>query len=422
MKPIPIYTLANVLGLKHPSTDLVCSAAIDSREVSAGDLFFAIKGDRVDGHDYLCEVANRHAAAAIVDTSYRGDPGIPLLRVPDVSAALHTLARYVLKKMDAKVVGITGSAGKTTTKEFAKCLLKDSFNLFASPKSYNSQLTLPLSILMTKGDEKLLLLEMGMSERGQIAKLVETAPPDIALLTTVLLQHVDHFPEGLIGIAKEKAAIFSHEKTKLGLLPYGMAHFDEVASVGKCVKKTFSSEYIEADFFFEMKEANLPLKIYDHNLAAAVSLALSLDVPIELIYKRALALQLPPMRFEKIERSKVTFINDSYNANPVAMKAALSALPEPKKGKKRIAVLGAMNALGHTASKEHRDVALAALSLVDHVLCIGEHWQEENKSMEHFTDRQALEMRLVELVRPGDVILLKGSRVFALDQILNIFP
>ncbi len=444
MKPLPICVLANLLGKAHSSQNLVRGAAIDSRLVKADDVFFALPGQHVDGHAFLSEVAKKHAALAIVHESYHGDPGLPLLHVADVQATLHELAHIMLKKSSSKVIAITGSVGKTTTKEFAKTLLSSNYSVFASPRSYNSQATLPLSILLADGNEDFLILEMGMSEPGQIAKLVKTAPPDVALLTTVALQHVDLFPDGLAGIAREKAAIFSHEKTKLGLIHHEMPFFDMAFKSGSCPKKTFSYLSPEADFYMEMRKGcvivypkgdapiqlhpTLPIKVYHQNLTAAIALARYLEVPWSLIQEAVYSLKLPAMRFEKVELSGITFINDAYNANPDAMKAALESLPKPKAGGKTIAVLGEMNALGIYAEGGHASVAQSALNYADLLLSLGGHcltmkriWDENKKPAEHFENRSSLEEYLIKVAKPGDVVLLKGSRALALDEVLKRF-
>lgn len=434
MKPTPFNALAKLLDIFHISQTLISGVAIDSRQIKVGDLFFALPGERVDGHTFIQEAFLQGASGVVVNEDYQGELfGLPSLRVPNVLAALQELARKSLQKRSSLVVAITGSLGKTTTKEFTKALISSTYSVFAAPLSYNSQATVPLSILMAEGTEEVLILEMGMSEPGNIQNLLSIAPPDIAALTTVALQHVSHFPDGLEGICREKASIFAHPKTRLGIvnkeIPYCVESY-------ACKKKSFSIAQREADYFLELIpkgvlvhprgepffeiEMHLPLKVHYQNFLAAVAIARALDVPWDCIKEVAPLLKLPPMRFERVEKEGIVFINDAYNANPDSMKAALTALPEPAAGGKKIAVLGDMNALGGFSEKGHAEVVEIALQSVDILLCLGHRFQNA-QGIECFESRSELEKRLKELAEPGDVVLLKGARVHALEQILHRF-
>ena len=443
MRPLPLNVLAKMLALSHTCQTLVQGVAIDSRKVTAGDLFFALPGNRVDGHAFLKEVAAKGAAGAVVREDFRGeDGGLPLIRVPDVLAALQDLARKTLAGRSSQVIAITGSLGKTTTKEFAAALLRSRYRVFSSPLSYNSQATVPLSILMADGNEDYLILEMGMTHEGNINNLISIAPPDIALITTIAVQHAINFSDGLAGISREKASIFSHAKTRLGLMHRDITHYEAVASTGACPKKTFSLAKREGDYFLETTTGgvrvhskgeapcscslNLPIKVHHHNFLAAVALARNLDVSWSLIQEAAPSLKLPPMRFEAVEKQGILFINDAYNANPDAMKAALENLPKPQPGKKTIAVLSEMDALGAYSEEGHTSVAQAALQHADCLLCLGARceamcavWSQAAKPVELFQNRTDLAAALKALAQPGDVILLKGARSYALDDLLN---
>ncbi|NGX54286.1 MAG: hypothetical protein K1000chlam4_01011, partial [Chlamydiae bacterium] len=424
---------------------VISGAAIDSRKVKIGDLFFALPGEQVDGHDFLQQAATNGAVAAVVKDDYSGEPfGLELLRVADVREALQGIARQMLEQRSSKVIAITGSIGKTTTKEFLATLLGGSFRVFASPRSYNSQLTVPLSILMADGDEDIHILEMGMTHEGQIEKLVSIAPPDIALLTKVAIQHACNFLDGISGIAREKGMIFSHPKTTLGIVDYETHHLDEIVKVGDCPKRTFSMVSKKADDYLELIPGgvrifakgeepmeirlNLPMKEIYHNFLAAVVVARSLELPWSVIQERARLLKLPPMRFEQIEKQGILFINDAYNANPDAMKAAIENLPKPQSGKKRIGVLGEMDALGMYSEGGHALVAEVALEYLDQLICLGSRcevmqkiWHREKKPVMLCQSREEVEEQLKKCVEPGDVVLLKGCRACGLDRIVDIF-
>lgn len=445
MKPTPFHVFANLLSLNHSCQTLVQGVAIDSRKVEAGDLFFALPGNRVDGHSFLEEIASKGAVGAVVREDYVGqEHGLALLRVPDVRVALQQLARVSLARRRSKVIAITGSLGKTTSKEFTAALLRSRYKVYASPHSYNSKLTVPLNILTADGDEDYLILEMGMTHAGDLQGLISIAPPHIALLTTVAVQHAINFSDGITGISREKASIFSHPQTVLGILHRDIAHFDEAMAVGTCPKQTFSLSTPEADFYLEPSEKgvlihtkgespvfcplNLPIKVHHHNFLAAVAVARALHVPWEAIVEVSATLKLPPMRFEPVEKQGILFINDAYNANPDAINAALENLPKPKPGKKTIAVLSEMDALGTYSEEGHTQVAQTALSHADHLLCVGTRcapmcalWEAAGKPVQLHLTRADLGVALKALAEPGDVVLLKGARSYALDQLLAFF-
>jgi UDP-N-acetylmuramoyl-tripeptide--D-alanyl-D-alanine ligase len=445
MKPTPLKYFTRLLDLPGNFASIILGVCIDSRKIEKGDLYFALTGNRVDGHDFLEEVAKKGAVAAVVKNSYTGPNfGLELLFVPDVIVALHTLGSQVMAGRKGKVVGITGSIGKTTTKEFTADLLKTSFSVARSPLSYNSQATLPLSILKFDGDEEIFVLEMGMSEKGEIAKLVSIAPPDIALITTVSAQHTNSFPDGILGVEKEKAALFSHPKTRIGILNRDMSCFERVRDVGSCKKITFSTLSPLGDYRLEVsgkgvvitdidgKKISFPhfLPVLGHyqNFLGAAIIARQLNVPWEEIQRLAPTLKLPPMRFERVEKQGIVFINDAYNANPEATAAALKSLPQPEEGCKKIAVLSEMNALGVHNEEGHMLVAVAAFENVDEVICIGKNCEiiknffEKNNKIAHLVDtKEALLSMLKMRALRGDVVLIKGARAYALEEILARF-
>lgn len=445
MRPIPFHVLTKTFGEKQSLQKLVSGVAIDSRKVKPGDLFFALSGNKVEGDQFLHEAKARGAIGAVVKKEFQKESeDLPLIRVSNVLDALQMLAKEVLSKMKTKVVAITGSLGKTTTKDFTTTLLRSTYKVASSPLSYNSQATLPLSILLADGDEDILILEMGISKPGEMERLVAIAPPDIAVLTTISIQHTCHFSEGLIGIVKEKGKIFSHKKTKIGICHKDIEHYDEVSSIGLCDKINFSLISKNANYFLEILpgkikiypqveppleiEFGLPLKPHYQNYLAAVAVARSFGVPWSFIKDVSPTLKLPPMRFERVEREGIVFINDAYNANPDSMKAALEQLPEPKSGCKVIAVLGEMTELGKYSEEGHSLVAKTALLKCDILLCLGSFckimqqiWEEEGRHVEHFDNFESLLKALKIHVQSGDVVLLKGARSLGLEKILESF-
>jgi UDP-N-acetylmuramoyl-tripeptide--D-alanyl-D-alanine ligase len=416
----------------------------DSKEVLPGDLFFALQGQKVDGHAYLEEVALKGAIGAVVSKEYRGEEcGLCLLRVENVLKSLHQLARIVHALRKVRVIGVTGSVGKTTTKEFIATLLEEKFRVDKTPGNANSQVGVPLSILNSKGDKEVFVMEMGMSLPHEIEQLVAIAPPEVAIITKVALAHAAFFPDGLEGIAAAKAEILSHPCTRLAILNAQVAQFSS-AKAGSCLKMTYGTEEVGTDcdfvlcregsnfYVIENKERTpfftLPFSASHlcEDFIGAAAVARGLGMQWSEIIAQAQKLKVYKNRFERVEREGIVFINDSYNANATSVRAALANLPLPCDGKKTIAVLGAMKELGEHTEKCHRDIAMAALKNVDYLLCLGEEcipmvsiFKEAKKPVEHFQELSALKCRVFEIAEQGDVVLLKGSNSKKLWLILE---
>lgn len=416
----------------------------DSRDVFPGDLFFALKGERVDGHSHLKEIASKGAAGAVVSKKYRGETfGLILLPVEDVIKSLQQLAKTVHSMRQARVVGVTGSVGKTTTKEFIATLLEGKYLVHKTPGNANSQVGVPLSILNSTGDPEIFVMEMGMSLPQEIAKLVDIAPPEVSIVTKIALAHAEFFPDGLQGIARAKAEIFSHPLTKLGICNHQVLQFSS-AQAGSCLKMSYclDDEMKDCDFSLCREAEDYFIKENDdrtstftlpfsashlcENFMGAAAVARAMGMQWDEIIPQVQKLTVLKRRFERIERNGIVFINDSYNANVTSMKAALTNLPQPLKGHKKIAVLGAMKELGDYTEQSHRDVGLIALEHVDHLLCFGQEcrpmvdvFEKANKPVDYFDSFDALKSRTLDLAKKGDVVLLKGSNSKKLWLILE---
>ncbi len=439
MQNISLLEVALLLGLVSESQLEVSNYQVDSRSIEPGGLFFALKGERSDGHLHLAEARRRGAIGAVVSKGYQGpDFGLVLLPVEDVLEGLQALAKENLNRQRPYIVAITGSVGKTTTKDFAATILSASFRVHKSPASHNTKLTLPLTILNRPGGEEVLVLEMGMSEPGDIRKLVEIAPPDMGVVTKIALAHAAFFPGGIEEISRGKREIFSHPHTTIAVFPYDL---QDVPADKK--KVSFSLDERASDYFLSAAEGrfyvdergirayqfDLPFKQSHilHDFLAAVAIARQLKMSWDEINRQVASLQMPHMRFEQFAKNGVQFVNDAYNANPESMRAALSNFPEPKEGGKRIAVLASMLELGSFSVDAHREAGQLAQRHADHLLVFGEEaaplceaFEEGKKPSEHFIDRDALALRLKEIMRPGDVVLVKGSRGMQLEKLFDL--
>lgn len=423
---------------------------IDSRHLQKGELFIALKGERVDGHDFLEEVCRKGAAAAVVSKSYQGrgpgfphDPGFPLLAVDDPLVALQGLAKHAICESSSRVVAITGSVGKTTTKEFIKTLLAKKYRVAATPGNSNSQVGIPLALLnQTTGDEEVLVLEMGMSVPGNLARLVQIVPPEVAVITNVALVHACNF-DSIEEIAWAKAEILSQPVTRLAILYRHIPEFEKISAYGACHKISFSMDSLKADYSLDPTNPRMlqdrmtnqaieigPLPVPGthnlHNFLAAVAVARYFDVTWEQIQGAIPKLSLPQKRLQLITRNGVQFLNDAYNASEMSVKAALETLPAPEGKGRKIAVLGSMMELGKFSDECHLRVGEHALDRVDQMFCLGEEclpiqhaWKIAGRSAMLFATREELVAALKETLSDGDVVLLKGSRSKELWKVLD---
>lgn len=447
MKKESSRSIAQKLLVSAAEEFQVSGYQIDSRFVLPGELFFALKGEKVDGHQFLGEVKRAGGGGAVVKRGYDGpDFGLTLLFVEDVEASLQKLARISLEESSAKVIGITGSVGKTTTKDFIAELLSIKYKVAKTPVNYNTKLTLPLSILNREGGEEVLVLEMGMSEPGDLQRLLKIAEPEIAVLTKIALAHSVSFPGGLEEIAKNKGAIFSSPKLKIGVYAQEIASFPgTVDSLPREKRVSFSLSDQNADYFLSSADGDSwidekGIRAYQfiqpfsqkhvlHNLLAAIATARQMKLEWDEINVQLPKLCLPKMRFEVFDRGGITYINDAYNANPESMRAALESIPSPREGGKKIGVLGVMSPLGSFSETAHREVGQFAQKTIDHLLVFGseakplfESFSEVKKPAELFTDLKELAERLKTLMSPGDVVLIKGSRVMQMEKLFELLP
>lgn len=431
--------VADCLGLTAQKKTIK-GFAFDSRLVQEGHLFFALKGERSDGHDFLKDVAAEGGVGAVVDRAYAGETcGLILLRVDDVTAALQKLAQEIQKKRKQRIVAVTGSVGKTTTKEFLATLLAQKYTVAKTPGNSNSQVGLPLALLNDPGISEFFVVEMGMEQAGEISKLVNMAPPELAVITKITHQHQRHFPEGIEGIAAAKAEILQHPNTKLGVVNVRAMQYSSIRNNGLCRKVTFGIEPDQADFVLrpgwiiqqdEESSSTIRLPFSELHLCedfiAAAAAARLLGLDGSHLIAGAQGLKSIKLRFEKVEKNGILFINDCYNAEPESMQAAVNHIPQPSFGGKTIAVLGEMTELGSYTDEGHRVVAHAAISKVDHLLCYGkgcwpmvEIFNQAGKPVDLFRDMKALKQTLFEISKTGDVVLIKGSNGNKLWQLLE---
>lgn len=428
------YDFLTSFGLSRECIHRLTGVQVDSRYIQPGHLFFALEGKTVDGHAFLKEAQKKGAIAAVVSRPV-SDTDLELIVVKDVLATLQQMARLFLQQTDSYKIAVTGTVGKTTTKEMVSTLLSSKYTVGKTFKNQNSQIGLPLSILNLEGQEQVYVLEMGMTRKGQIQNLCDLVEPNAAILTKASLVHAENF-HSLDQIVQAKLEIFDHKKTNIKILDYELYQFASVRKIQDTI--SFSLTDRRADFYLDGKilyEKNKQVAIIDppfseehfmHDLLAAMALCRTVGLDYYEITENVSKIETPKMRFEKIQIGDVLFINDAYNASLVSMKAAIRHMPKLK-GKRTIGVLGSMLELGRFSRDCHKEVALEAVKYLDTVFCIGkecltitESFQAVGKQGFFFEDLPSLVRRLKEYMQSKDVVLVKGSRSMNLEKLFEM--
>jgi UDP-N-acetylmuramoyl-tripeptide--D-alanyl-D-alanine ligase len=414
--------------------DISAPSAINSAAVSKGGIFFALVGEKSDGHDFVADAFSHGALLAVTSKTVAQRH----IQVSDVSQALATLARFVREELkDLKVIGITGSQGKTTTKDLLKHLLSGQGNTVAPAGNYNNELGVPLTLLQCDRSTKYAIIEMGARHSGDIAHLASIARPDLAVVLRVGMAHIGEFGS-IETIAKTKSELVS------SLSPSGVAilgQYDRftpaMASLHAGKTITFGSghdsdvrateiEIREGRPHFDLVtpdgRAAVGLQLIgEHqisNALACAAVATALEIPLDSIASAlSTAIIESKWRMEIHEFSDVLLINDSYNASPDAMEAALRTLTlfAQERGGRSWAFVGKMAELGESSAHAHSQVGTLALTLgIDHLVCVDapEYAPAQDAKGEtalHFCDQGGAE-EVASQIEAGDVILVKASR------------
>jgi UDP-N-acetylmuramoyl-tripeptide--D-alanyl-D-alanine ligase len=422
--------------------------SIDSRTIRAGELFFAVKGERFDGHDFVSAALENGAAAAVVrqDQWHRYSWTTKLLVVDDTLIALQTLATAVRKVWGKPLVGVTGSAGKTTTKEAIAHVLGARFRVLKSEGNFNNHFGLPLMLLKLEPEHEVAVIEMGMSHAGEIRALAKIAHPEIGVVTNVAPVHLEFF-DSLAGIARAKyelieslpangTAVLNADDEYVS--QFGRDFKGRVVMYGTQVTADVRAENIEArgaeGSTFDVvtsggrERASLPL-VGEHNILnalAGVAAGLALGLKLSETVAALATLAPPDKRGQVVKLGNITVINDCYNSNPKALDAmtdALAAMPAVR----RIVVAGEMLELGPMGEEMHRaagqrvaakkiDVLIGVRGLAQ---AMTESAKQSGASAEFVATPEEAGAWLARETRDGDVVLLKASRGVKLEKALE---
>ena len=449
------FTLQEIAGATGGSmlgeaAAVACGVSTDSRQVEAGELFVALRGEHFDGHAFIETAAGNGVRLFLVDGRWQQQGVLPAgcsaVVVPDTLKALGDLAAWHRQRFKIKVIAITGSNGKTTTKEMLAGILAQTGPGLKTEGNLNNLIGLPLTILRLTGRERWAVLELGMSAFGEIDRLAEIAAPEVGIITNAFPAHLETLGD-VEGVARAKGELF------LRLKPGSVAIYnvdDPLVSKCQCstmvTRLTFglrgaevSSASIKSlgkkgeSFTLRLPEEEQPVLLRAfgrhnvYNALAAAAAAYALGVSGELIRMGLEEFTPYDKRFQLEQISGITLIDDSYNANPASMAAALAALSEVREDGRSAAVLGDMLELGPGSDAAHRELGRLAAACVQRLYLLGELAGEvaagarqaglAEASLLVAQDHEQLARELLGWLQPGDCVLFKGSRGMRMERV-----
>ena len=409
----------------------------DTRKIKKDSLFFALKGENFNGNKFAKEALTKGASYAIVDEKEFAEED-QIILVDDVLKTLQDLAYTHRKYLDIPIVALTGSNGKTTTKELINEVLSKKFKTVATRGNLNNHIGVPLTLLEMNSETEMGIIEMGANHQGEIQRLCEIAQPDYGYITNFGKAHLEGFG-GIEGVIKGKSELYQHLIDHKGSLILNLDDEIQHKRIGSTHTYSFSKEtgadlhityalsapFAHIQFEDTLVESNLIGRYNEVNLAAAVAFGCLFKIEHDAI-KDALENYIPANnRSQLIKNGTQTIIMDAYNANPTSMEAALRNLATTQSAYK-LAILGDMFELGNATAAEHQHIAdLADQFNLDQTILIGKHFnQTQNKAICYTSTEEFIEKGLPDSVSEmlnDAIILIKGSRGMALERILSQF-
>jgi len=448
-----LATIAAAIGGRVLGDDREVSGfSIDSRTIKRGDLFFAIRGDRFDGHAFVPDVMRAGAAGAVVGEDAAGVLHIAsVIVVADTLKALQRLAAYVRRESGSAVVAVTGSAGKSTTKEIIAEFLSIRYRVFRNRGNLNNHIGLPLSLLELRHKPDVAVVELGMNHAGEISALVKMSRPDVRVWTNVGPAHLEFF-DSIDAIAEAKAEIMEgagtddllvanaddqrvmrHARTFTGdVRTFGIERPADVRAIQVQHRGVDGTTAVVRTPAGEAEiSTGLPGTANLANVLAAVAVALRFNIPLSRLVERAAQLKPVSRRGEVNRHAGITVVDDSYNSNPNALSRALGVIGSETRFSRRIAVIGEMLELGKESEALHRrageEAAAAGLSVV---IAVGGPPARELADQAVRSGLPAASVHYVgnsneaadlaaSIVQPGDLVLVKGSRGIRTDVVAD---
>lgn len=426
----------------------ISNVSVDTRTLKEGDLFFALKGNNFDGHNFISDAIKKKCSgivvsklsSSILSEFYSDLPAV--IFTFDTLEALGKLAQYYIEKLSPTVIGITGSNGKTTTKEIIYSIFSSVYPALANPGNYNNLIGIPLSIFNLKAEHKFCILELGISFKKEMDKLIKITNPSVGIITNIGKTHLE-FLLTEENVFEEKKKLIDH--AQVGIINIDNKYLNRLNYNNKTII-TFSTENKYADIFadniqiseelleFELisLKYNIKTKIKSfisgkyniYNILAAIAVSLYFKIDIEIIKQTLLNFKLPKMRMERIVLpTGTTIFNDSYNANPDSMITAIGDFMKLNNQKRKILVLGDMCELGDSSKVQHIELGKFINNfLITKVYLFGEnikYTMETLKNAKYFNNIDELVDDLKNELKPDTEILFKASRKICLERIIQ---
>lgn len=426
----------------------ITGVSIDSRSIKPGDMFIALKGESFDGHDFIGAAAAK--GAALVITEKKLDLDIPYILVEDSLKALQAAARYYRGKFSIPFVAITGSSGKTTTKDMIASVLSQKYEVLKTEGNLNNAIGLPLMLLRLRHSHKIAVLEMGMNSPGEIRLLSDIVRQDIAVISNVGTAHIEYLGsrENILKAKLEILAYFDRgniavingdndmlaglSSDRYDIVRYGLEPKNDVYASMITERGEEGTDFTVAfDGVPETLTVPLPGIHNVYNALSAIAVARLFGINAEEIRKGLMSFKPSKNRMDIMNTPEgIKIINDVYNANPESMRAAINALKSYKAEGRRILISGDMLELGDISEKEHFDIGrYAASNGIDIIASIGnfsgavrkgaEASGIDGKNLYAFPDKETAAPVLKKILRPGDLVLVKGSRSMKLEYIVD---
>ena len=429
----------------------IFNVTIDSRKIKKNSLFIAIKGNQFDGHDFVMEAVKNGASAVVINKkslSRYNEIDIPLIAVKNTKLALGSIAKIWRNKLNTKIIGITGSTGKTTVKDMLAELLGEKFLVNKTVANNNNDIGVPLTLLSTNNNHQVLVAELGTNHFGEIPYTAEILSPDYALITNIGNSHLK-FLKSKNGVWKEKSFLFDEAIRKNGkiFLNYDDPIIKEKHSrKGKRITFGFSGKVDvkgkiksftndgkpRIEISYKKKKCDLISPLYGEqnaaNFLASIAIALELGLNFKEINQASKKIKATKGRLNVQQYKNIILVDDTYNANPDSMKSAIELVGKVKVYKRKILFLGDMLELGSQSSKLHRSLKKEIIkNNIDEVYTIGSAMKDlhnelksEKTISKHFNNRNLLISFIKKLNVVGSVILVKGSRGMKMEEFISV--
>lgn len=433
----------------------ITGVSTDTRSLQAGDLFFALKGEHSDGHAFIGKALDAGAGGLVVSDESAVPDGVdtPVVGVEDVLWSFGDLAAYYRSKFPVRVVGITGSVGKTTTKEMLSAILERKWKVLKNAMNYNNEIGVPLTLFQLDSTHELVVLEMAMRGLGEIRRLAEVAKPEIGVITNVGISHIERLgsqgaiadakaelleelpPEGL-AVLNAEDGYFTVLRERFGGRVISFGSCKDADVVGSRIRQSRDGRCECVIMQEGVGEVNVSMPVIGYynvyNALAAAAAAVGMGIDLATIKDGLENFTQPSMRMELVKsRQGFTVLNDSYNASPASVFAALKTLQGLVGYKRKIAVLGDMLELGDYAPKAHKDIGAALpTSGVSKLVAVGELSASivegargaglAEQDVHWYPDSVSAAAALKSQVRDGDAVLVKGSRAIKMEEIVRV--